>query len=47
MKTLHLICLTLLLFVSRAVGEEEENVWWDGEDASRKLDVMTSRKWIL
>jgi hypothetical protein len=44
MKILHLICLTLLLFVSRAAGEEEEKVWWD-RDASRKLDAMTPRKY--
>ena len=43
MKTLHIVCLTFLLLVSRAVAEEE-NVWWDDEDVSRQLDVRTSRK---
>lgn len=42
MKTLHLVCLTLLLLVSSAVGEGGK-VWWDGEDVARQLDVSQSR----
>ena len=46
MRTLHLVCLAILLWVSGVVAEE--NVWWEEEeDVSRQLDVRTSRKYII